>query len=86
MFKNMQMLKYLKTRRSMKMSNINLKDSVTLEGLFNEVDSWGNMPVSSLNEQQLALINLKKAVTNQAVADKNGGASAAQCFICFTGA
>ena len=38
---------------------INLSDTTTLEALFNEVDSWGNLPTSSLSPQQIALLNLK---------------------------
>lgn len=67
------------------MNNLSLKDTITLEKLFSEVDNWANMPVSTLDDQQLALINLKKAVMNASVADKNGGARV-KCFICVTGA
>lgn len=61
--------------------NINLSDTTTLNDLFNEVDSWGELPTATLNPQQIALMNLKNSVVNSTV--KNGGSI---CFICFTGA
>lgn len=66
------------------MSNITLKDTTTLEALFNEASTWENMSISSLSEDQIALINLKKAVNNRTRATKNGG-SRAVCFICVSG-
>ena len=67
---------------------INLSDTTTLEALFNEVDSWGNLPTSSLSPQQIALLNLKHTAFTPTAELKNGGScsGSALCFICFTGA
>lgn len=80
------MLKNLKqkTKENHFMSNISLKDTTTLESLFSEANTWENMPISSLTEEQVALINLKKAVYSKKNATKNGG-SVHSCFICVTG-
>ncbi len=69
------------------MSNITLKDTTTLGALFDEASAWENLPTSALSEDQLALIQLKKAVFSKPVISKNGGAAVAiaKCFICVTG-
>ncbi|MDU6599205.1 hypothetical protein [Finegoldia magna] len=67
--------------------NINLSDEVTLKDLFDDVDSWSNLPVNSLSEQQLNMIQLKNSVFNSEAATKAGGSGySGACFICYTGA
>lgn len=67
---------------------INLSDEITLQELFDDVDSWSNLPVNSLSEQQICLIQLKNSTFNSELATKAGGSSSSggACFICVTGA
>ena len=62
-----------------------LNDTTTLEKLFAQADEWAAMPVSTLSDQQIALINFRNAASKAIPDDKNGG-SALYCFICWTGA
>jgi len=69
------------------MANINLADTTTLEALFKTADSWANLPVSTLSEEQLALLQLKNSVFKKSEARKGGGMQESSfCFICYTGA
>ena len=62
-----------------------LNDTTTLEQLFAKADEWAAMPVSTLSDQQIALINFRNAARNTIQDEKNGG-KMVDCFICVTGA
>ena len=62
-----------------------LNDTTTLEKLFAQADEWAAMPVSTLSDQQIALINFRNAARNTISDEKNGGKNMC-CFICYTGA
>jgi hypothetical protein len=57
------------------------QDNPTLNDLLKSADAWKNEPVSGLSHDQIAILNLKKALDTKAA-----GLAANECFICATGA
>ena len=62
-----------------------LNDITSLKQLFDMADEWAAMPVSTLSDQQVALIHFRNAAKNIIQDEKNGGRMS-ECFICVTGA
>lgn len=57
------------------------KDNPTVADLLKAAEEWENKPVSELSDDQLAILDLKKAIGGT-----TGTTYSNECFICVTGA